>query len=130
VRAAMLVTVAFNIIFSLMYFNHQAAIMANADYFLPSFRKMESVRQRLKADAGANCRVRIDDASFVKTKANKYTQGVIKLAQYVDLREQYDPIAAAAGRVKTYQVRVTSEALNANERVVCATNGIALVAED
>ncbi len=130
VRAAMLVTVAFNIIFSLLYFNHQAAIMANADYFLPSFRKMESVRQRLKADAGADCRVRIDDASFVRTMATKYTQGVRELAQYVDLREQYDPIASTARRVKTYQVCVTSQALSANERVVCATNGIAFVAED
>jgi 4-amino-4-deoxy-L-arabinose transferase-like glycosyltransferase len=130
VRAAMLVTVAFNILFSVMYFNHQAAVIANADYFLPSFPKMESVRQRLKADAGANCRVRIDDASFVKTMARKYTEGVIDLAKYVDLREQYDPLASQARRVKTYQVHVTSRALNANERVVCATNGIAFVAED
>jgi hypothetical protein len=91
---------------------------------------MESVHQRLKADAGTNYRVRIDDSSFLKTMPRQYTEGVMNLAEYVDLREQYDPFASRARQVKTYQVRVTSEALNANERVVCATNGIALVAED
>jgi hypothetical protein len=128
--AGMFLMIGFNIVFNMAYFNYQGTRIATADYFVPTFRKMESVRQRLKADAGVNYRVRIDDASFRKTMTRKYTEGVMDLAQYVDLREQYDPFASRARQVKTYQVRVTSEALNANERVVCATNGVAFVAED
>jgi 4-amino-4-deoxy-L-arabinose transferase-like glycosyltransferase len=130
VRAVMLLTIGFNILFSLAYFHYQGARIANADYFLPSFRKMESVRQRLKADAGANYRVRIDDASFVKTMTQKYTQGVMELAEYVDLRERCDPLSLHTPQVKTYHVRAATDRVEINERVVCATNGIALVAEN
>jgi hypothetical protein len=91
---------------------------------------MESVRQRLKADAGANYRVRIDDAAFVKTMTKRYTEGVVDLAAYVDLRERCDPLSMHAPQVKTYHVRAATAPAEINERVVCATNGIALVADD
>jgi len=129
-RTLVLVMIGFNVLFSLAYFNYQGARLANADYFLASFRKMESVRQRLKADAGANYRVRIDDALFLKTMTKQYTEGVVQLAAYVDLRERYDPLSAHAPRVKTYHVRAATDPAEINERVVCATNGIALVADD
>ena len=128
-RAGMLLTIGFNIILSLAYFNYQGTRIATADYFVPTFRKMESVRQRLKADAGANYRVRIDDAAFVKTMTKQYTEGVVDLAAYIDLRERCDPLSMHALRVKTYHVRAATDPAEINERVVCATNGIALVAE-
>ncbi|HTS20062.1 MAG TPA: glycosyltransferase family 39 protein [Verrucomicrobiae bacterium] len=127
VRAAMVVTIVFNVIFTLLYFRYESALITGADYFLPSFRKMETVRQELKADAGPDCRVRIDDKAYLKMFPAKYTDGVADLAKYVDLREEFDPLDAHAQRVKTYQVRPLTAALQANERVVCATNGIALV---
>jgi hypothetical protein len=130
VRMSMLLTIAFNVIFSLAYFKHQGTNIANGDYFLPSFRKMESIRQQLKADAGASYRVRIDEATFLNTMTRKYTEGVMDLVEYVDLREQYDPLASQARMVKTYRVRTTGDALHATARVVCATNGIALIAGD
>jgi hypothetical protein len=130
VRMSMLLTIGFNVIFSLAYFKHQGTNIANGDYFLPSFRKMESIRQQLKADAGAGYRVRIDDATFLNTMTRKYTEGVMDLVEYVDLREQYDPLASPARMVKTYRVRTIGDALKANARVVCATNGIALIADD
>jgi hypothetical protein len=129
-RAAMLLMVGFNILFSLEYFNYQGVHIASADYFVPTFRKMESVRQRLKADAGANYRVRIDDASFLKSTTNKYTEGVMDLAEYVDLRERYDPLSLHAPQVKTYHVRAATDPVETNQRVVCATNGVAFVADD
>jgi hypothetical protein len=55
-------TIGFNIVFNLAYFNYEGTRIATADYFVPTFRKMESIHQRLKADAGANYRVCIDDA--------------------------------------------------------------------
>jgi hypothetical protein len=70
--------------------------------------------------------VRIDDKSYRKVFTAKYTGGVGDLAKHIDLREEFDPLDAHAERVKTYQVRPLSEALQADERVVCATNGIAL----
>jgi hypothetical protein len=128
--AGMLLMIGFNIVFNLAYFNYQGMRIATADYFVPTFRKMESVRQRLKADAGANYRVRIDDASFFKTKTKQYTEGVKDLAEYVDLRERCDPLSVHAPQVKTYYVRAATDPVEINERIVCATNGIALVADD
>jgi 4-amino-4-deoxy-L-arabinose transferase-like glycosyltransferase len=127
-RALMLLTIGFNIVFNLAYFNYQSVRIATADYFLPTFRKMESIHQRLKADAGANYRVRIDDASFIKTTARQYAEGVMELAEYIDLRERHDPLASHLQRVKTYHVRGTGEISKANERIVWATNGVAFVA--
>ncbi len=129
-RAGMLLMIGFNIILSLAYFNYQGTRIATAGYFVPTFRKMEAIRQRLKADAGANYRVRIDDAAFLKTMTKQYTEGVVQLAAYVDLRERCDPLSAHAPRVKTYHVRAATDLAEINERVVCATNGIALVADD
>lgn len=129
-RTSLLLMVGFNIFFTLAYFNYQRTRIVSADYFLPSFPKMESVRQRLKADAGTTYRVRIDDASFCETMAKKYTEGVMYLAEYVDLREQYDPLSLPASRVKTYSVRPAIDPVKINERVVCATNGIAIVADN
>jgi hypothetical protein len=129
-RAGMLLMIGFNIILSLAYFNYQGTRIATADYFVPTFRKMESIRQRLKADAGANYRVRIDDAAFLKTMTKQYTEGVVDLAEYVDLRERCDPLSAHAPQIKTYHVRAATDPAEINERVVCATNGIALVADD
>lgn len=57
-----MLTIGFNIVFNLAYFNYEGTRIATADYFVPTFRKMESIHQRLKADAGANYRVCIDDA--------------------------------------------------------------------
>jgi 4-amino-4-deoxy-L-arabinose transferase-like glycosyltransferase len=130
VRAVMLLTIGFNILLSPAYFHYQGAYIANADYFLPGFRKMESIRQRLKTDAGANYRVRIDDAAYVKTMAKKYADGVKDLAEYVDLRERYDPVTMHASQVKTYHVQAATDLVETNQRVVCATNGIAIVASN
>jgi hypothetical protein len=62
--------------------------------------------------------------------AKEYAEGVMDLAEYVDLREQLDPLSAHAPQVKTYHVRAATDPAEINERVVCATNGIALVADD
>lgn len=129
-RALMLLMIGFNIVFSMAYFNYQGTRIDTADYFVPTFRKMESVRQRLKEDAGANYRVCIDDSSFLKSMTKKYTQGVMDLAEYVDLRERYDPLALRARQVKIYHVRAATDPAETNQRVVCAVNGIALVADD
>ncbi|HVM60514.1 MAG TPA: glycosyltransferase family 39 protein [Verrucomicrobiae bacterium] len=130
VRGAMWVTVAFNIVLSPLFFHYQCVLIDSADYFVPGFRKMETVRQCLRADAGADCRVRIDGARFVGIMHGKHAEGVVHLVKYVDLREEYDPVDSRARRVKTYQVRRINDALQPNERVVCATNGIEFVATD
>ncbi len=129
-RTLLLLTIGFNIVFNLAYFNYQGTRIATADYFVPTFRRMELIHQRLKADAGANYRVRIDNASFVKTMTKKYTEGVKDLAEYIDLRERCDPLAWHAPQVKTYYVRAATDPADANQRVVCAANGIAIVADD
>jgi 4-amino-4-deoxy-L-arabinose transferase-like glycosyltransferase len=128
VRAMIVLTIVFNVIFSLAYFRYQHERLARADYFLPSFRKMESVRCQLKADAGPDCRIRIDDAPFLKSMPTKYTEeGIISLADYIGLREQYDPLVSRTQKVKTYQVRAAADKVDTNERAVYATNGVVFV---
>jgi hypothetical protein len=62
--------------------------------------------------------------------AKKYTEGVVDLVEYVDMRERCDPLSRRAAQVKTYYVRAVTDLADMNKRVVCATNGIAIVTDD
>jgi hypothetical protein len=125
-RALTVLTVAFNIVLSLAYYHYQGQRIARADHFLPSFRKMESVRRLLKADAGPNCRIRIEDR-FVENKNSKTSAGdVIDLVEYVRVCEQVDPLPARSQCLKTYRVRDPADAPYAGERIIYAGNGIVI----
>jgi hypothetical protein len=127
VRVMIILTIAFGAIFSLANSHYQGVLLQKADYFLPSFRKMESVRRQLKADAGADRRIRLDDTAFPKTGPRGYVDGVGYLASYIDICERYNPRAAPTQQVMTYRALPSKDALAANERVAYETNGVVFV---
>ncbi len=125
--AALVVTIVFNVWLTLASFHYQGTLIETGDHFLPSFRKMEMVRQRLKADAGPDNRVQIDQAPLLAQKKRWTEAGAVTLADYIDLRETYDPLNTATRGVKTYHVQLASDNVPTNERVAYAGNGLVIV---
>jgi hypothetical protein len=130
VRVMIILMIAFGAIFSLANSHYQGVLLQKADYFLPSFRKMESVRRQLKADAGANQRIHLDDSAFPRTGPRGYVDGIGYLARYIDIRDRYDPLTASAQQVKTYRALPAKDALAASERIVYKTNGVVFVSSE
>jgi 4-amino-4-deoxy-L-arabinose transferase-like glycosyltransferase len=125
--AALVATIVFNVWLTLASFSYQERLIETGDQFLPSFRKMEMVRQRLKADAGPGSRVQIDQAPLLAEKKRWTVAGVVTLADYIDLREKYDPTDAAAQSVKTYRVLQATDNIATNEHIAFAGNGLVIV---
>ena len=127
VLALIILTTVFNVVFSPAYYHYQSVSIAHGDVFMPSFRKMESIRRKLKADAGPETLIRIDASSFCKSSPKMYAEDIGHLVDYIALREQYDPLVRQNGPARTYEVRAAADPVEANERVAYAGNGIVLV---
>ena len=127
ILAALLATVVFNVYLTLASFRYQGTLIETGDRFLPSFRKMETVRQRLKADAGPGARFQIDQVPLLADKRHWTAAGAVTLADYVNLREKYNPSSAAAQSIKTYRVLQTADNVATNDHVAYAGNGIIIV---
>ena len=125
--ATLLALVAFNVWLTLASFLYQGRLIETGDRFLPSFQKMEMVRQRLKADAGPGARLQIDQTPFLAEKKRWTAAGAVTLADYIDLHETYDPSDGKTQRVKTYRVLQASDNVATNDRVAYAGNGIVIV---
>jgi hypothetical protein len=91
---------------------------------------MEMVRQRLKADAGPGTRVQIDQTPLLAEKKRWTAAGAVTLADYIDLRETYDPSGAGAQSVKTYRVLQATDTIATNDRVAYSGNGLVIVTSD
>jgi hypothetical protein len=123
--ATVLVTLGFNVWVGTASFYDRGILIETGDEFLPSFRKMETVRQRLKLDAGPDTRVQIDQAPLLAEKKRWTAAGAVTLADYIDLRETY---SSAAQSVKTYQIRQATDGVATNDHVAFASNGLVIIA--
>jgi hypothetical protein len=130
-RGMIILTIAFGAIFSLAHSHYQGVVLRSVDSFLPSFRKMEAVRRQLKADAGADRRIRLDDTAFPKSgPRGSYVDAMGCLAKYIDLRERYDFPSVSTKEVRTYRALPAKDTLAANERVAYETNGVVFVVSE
>jgi 4-amino-4-deoxy-L-arabinose transferase-like glycosyltransferase len=127
ILATLLVMVVFNVYLTLASFCYQTKLIETGDRFLPSFQKMEEVRQRLKADAGPGNRIQIDQAPLLAEKKRWTAAGAVTLADYIDLRETYDPSGTKAQGVKTYRVLQATDNVATNDRVAYSGNGLVIV---
>jgi 4-amino-4-deoxy-L-arabinose transferase-like glycosyltransferase len=130
IMAALVVTLVFNVWVTLASFHYWGRLIETGDQFLPSFRKMERVRQRLKIDAGPDSRVQIDEAPLLADKKRWTAAGAVTLADYVDLLEKYDSAGSLARNVKIYRVLQATDNVATNEHIAFAGNGLIVVTSD
>ncbi len=127
VLAGTALTIGFNVVLVLALFRYQERRIAEGDYFVPSFRKMEMVRERLQADAGAGTAIRMDTSAFPRMGGDEQAVAVRALAQYVDVRERFDPSIQRSRSVQVYRAERLANLVDTRERVVYQGNGMALL---
>ena len=117
-------TIVFNIWFCLAFYRYQDHRIAHADYFIPTFRKLELVYQQIRAAAGANEQLHLVAAGFPADHDSLPTHGAETLVKYVNLRAQFDH----PGTLRQLRVGPSASLVDNSGRVLYQGNGIAVVA--
>jgi hypothetical protein len=125
--ACVALTIGFNVILDLSFYRYQGRLIAGGQYFIPSFRKMEQVRQKLQADAGQGRRIEVDASEFPNMPRYKQGRGMHALAQYVEICEQAEARPDSQQPVPVYRAQADTNFVDASQIVVYQGNGIALV---
>jgi len=124
-RAAMVLTIAFDIVLMPMFFHYQGNRIDNGSYFIASFQKLEQVRTALRTDAGPGCRLQLDGSALPHNYSDPATRGLIGLTQYVNL---FDPATANASCTKGYRLLPGTVAPSA--RIVYEGKGFVIVEDN
>ena len=124
IRGAVVTTIVFNIWFCLAFYRYQDHRIAHADYFIPTFRKLELVYQQIRAAAGANEQLHLVAAGFPADHDSLPTHGAETLVKYVNLRAQFDH----PGTLRQLRVGPSASLVDNSGRVLYQGNGIAVVA--
>lgn len=130
IHGCLVATIVFDIVLSIGFFWYRQRLITNGPYFVPTFRKLEKVRQELIAFAGPNRRL-VVDASSIPTSAPhtaEYRQAhrIQALVDYVEIRDHYQHRAPATAPVIRFTAQCVTNTVGASELVVFAENGIIL----
>lgn len=110
---------------------HQGRRIARGDFFVPSFRKLETVYRQLKIHAGGQKCV-IDDRAYLESlsPAEKNQADAKHIRYYVAVREKECGRAhAQQGATVTYRLCRSHNIAPGDPRVAFAGNGVALIAD-
>ena len=124
ILGAVVTTIIFNLWFCLAFFRYQDHRIARADYFIPSFRKLELVYQQIRVAAGANEQPHLVAVGFPADHDSLPTHGAETLVKYVNLRAQFDH----PGTLRQMRVEPSASLVDNSGRVLYQDNGIAVVA--
>lgn len=94
VRGALGLLLVINAWVTLALFHHQGERIAYAEELIPSFRVLEDVSQRIRADAGPAGQPRLELVGFPRDPDAPSTHGALMLARYMALGYRADPGAA------------------------------------
>jgi hypothetical protein len=132
VLSALVISAGANIWFMPAFYWHQGQVITRGDIFVPSFRQLETVYRALKAHAGGQKRLRVDDTFYLEglaqTEQRRRDAGLLR--SYVALRER-----ESGGRTDlrggwaSYRLCREEEVSVNDARVAFRAQGIALVAE-
>ena len=124
VLGVVVTTVIFNLWLCLAFFHYQNRRLNQADYFMPSFQKLESVYQQICATAGPTDQPQLVATGFPANHGTLATHGADTLVKYVNLRSQFEH----PGTPRPYCVEPSANLIDNSQRVVYQGNGLAVVA--
>ena len=123
VRGALVATVAFNLWLCLAFFRYQDHRIAHSDYFIPSFRQLESVYQQLRAGVEPTEHPQLVATGFPANRDARPTHGADTLVNYVNLRTQFD----RPGTPRPLIIVPRTNLINDSGRVLYQDHGIAAI---
>ena len=100
--------------------------------FIPSFHKLETVYQSLKAHAGKNRLVRVDDAAYLQAlpPGDKYLHDAHMIRSFVAIREKENtPLPSGSTNTAVYDLCRADQVRADDPAVAYREHGIALMAQ-
>ena len=126
----LLVTLGANVWLVLTAFRYQGSCIAQGALFAPTFHNLETVYQNLKAHAGKNQPIQVQDDEYMRTAAPNYPPSIYphQICQYVAIRELENALPSAVQTpVLTYKIVPADQVKADNPAVAYQNHGIALV---
>ena len=112
-------------------FHFQKTFIQDGPRFVPGLAKLETVYQRLKAHAGKDHRVQVDDADYLQALPQQekllHQAGLIRW--YVAIREKEDSALPGNTAAMTCRLRAADQVRPEDPAVIYIGNGIALVVQ-
>jgi hypothetical protein len=106
----------------------QGKRIEQADFFIPSFRQLETVYQRLKTHAGTNSAIEVSTTAFVSNliPAEKELHDAVLIRRYIAIRERENE-SRSDGVMRNYELRRAKDSDASDPAVAYRAHGIALV---
>ncbi len=114
----------FGIYLVFAFFSHIANQIEGDAYFINSFKKMETVRERIEQNAGKDVRVKLVVDNYIQKAPERLRISTLALADYIDVYEDY--IESKKGNKKKYVVRYKKDAPKDVSSVAYRKNGIVI----
>ena len=127
----LLATLGVNVWLVLAIFRYQGKCIEQGVLFAPSFHNLETVYQSLKAYAGKNRLIQVEDDEYMRTTPPRRAPGSYphQICQYVAIRECENALPSAIpAPVLTYKIFLADQVKLDNPAVAYCHHGIALVA--
>ena len=118
--------IIFNCYLYLVFNLHISNRIELAEYYAPSFRKMEDTRQQVRKKVGAKGVIKIVNQDYItNTTEDMYTGGVA-LAHYINISEKYSPHDVMPEKEITLYLAHIDDSLPENATIVYQTNGMVI----
>lgn len=119
--------VVINIYLIISLNHHQGDLIENDNVFVPSFRKMETARQEIKAYAAPELFIELDATEYIEDKPEYMLLGGLFLTDYLSITETFISHAGQTTDSVTYYVKPATEPITAHETIIYQANGLAVV---
>lgn len=129
---ALVLTTCTNIWFMPAYYRHSGYKIERSEAFVPSFRQLDQVYQRLQAHAGSKCTVGVEAAAYLNELPRwcEPYNAASSISHYVALREKERARTCASPQeTVTYHLCRADQATPGDPRIAYRAHGIALVAK-
>ncbi len=126
-RSAISLLVVINIYLIISFNHHQGDLIENGNVFVPSFRKMETVRQEIRKHTDPELFIQLDPTEYIKDKQEYMLLGGLFLSQYMSTTELFISHGEKPSRSVIYYIEQATDPKTANETTLYQSNGLAVV---
>ena len=126
-RSAVALLVVINIYLVLSFNHHQGNLIENGDVFMPSFRKLETARQAIRAKTEPGMYIELDPTDYVNDQPEYMQLGGLLLSQYMSITESFISHSEPPPQTITYYIEPAPAPKRADQTIIYQTNGLAVI---
>lgn len=119
--------VVFNCYLYLVFNHHISDRIENADYYAPSFRKLEDTRQQIRQNIGSDSYIKVIADDYINAGPEEMYTGGISLSTYISITENHLSHRVRPEKTTTLHLIPASKTLPDNARLIYQTNGMAVI---